>query len=296
MKIQIEILVIIVHLFLSLIITIFILSGRSRLRKEQIVPLYLIPIAGIGVVLTIELMMRLGKQGQRNVDMERLTLDDDILWKTLKSSQEKGDLVPLEEAILIDDVKIRRRSMLETLYTDPFKYLDVINVAKYNDDIETSHYATTTIAKAQKDFQLAIQKHALEVERHPNDSQVLDDYIEILRKYIRSGLLEEHLLRNLRIVYAKALDRKLVMCKDDKNALLEKLRNAVELREYATAFDVSQVLRKNWPEDEQTWIETLRVCVEGNDQVQLIDTIDEMRQQTIPWTTEGFQQVSLWIK
>lgn len=296
MKIQIEILVIIVHLFLSLIITILILSGRSHLRREHILPLYLIPIAGIGVVLTIEWMMRRGKQGQRNVDMERLTLDDDILWKTLKSSQEKGDLVPLEEAILIDDVKVRRRSMLETLYTDPFKYLDVINVAKYNDDIETSHYATTTIAKAQKDFQLAIQKHALEVERHPNDSQVLDDYIEILRKYIYSGLLEEHLLRNLRIVYAKALDRKLVMCTDDKNTLKEKLRNAVELKDYAAAFDVSQVLRKNWPEDEQTWIETLRVCIEGNDQVQLNDTIVEMRQKTILWTAEGMQQVALWIQ
>ena len=296
MKIQPEIFVILLHLCLSLIITFLILTGRLNLHKEHIVPLYLIPIAGILVALTIEFMMRLGKQGQKNVEMERLTLDDDILWKTLKNSQEKGDLVPLEEAILIDDVKIRRRSMLETLYADPFKYLDVINVAKYNDDIETSHYATTTIAKAQKDFQLAIQKHAIEVERHPSDCEVLDDYIELLRKYIHSGLLEERLLRNLRIVYAKALDKKLVMLKEDKNALKEKLRNAVELKDYAGAFEVSHVLRKNWPEDEQTWIETLRVCIEGNDQRQLIDTIEEMRQKPVVWSAEGMQQVSLWIK
>ena len=296
MNIQPEILVIVVHIFLALAYAILILFGRSRLRKEYIIPLCFIPIFGPFAALVIEFMILAGEQGRRNSDLERLALDDDILWTTLRSFHEKGDLVPLEEAVLIDEVKIRRRSMLETLYGDPIKYLDVLNVAKHNEDIETSHYATTTISKAQKDFQLSIQKYALELESHPDDPKVLDAYIETLRKYIQSGLLEESLLRNLRIVYSKVLDRKLVMVKQDKNALIEKLRNAVELEDYAGAFDTSHLLSKYWPEDEQTWIEVLRVCVEGKDYAQLKKTIEEVRHREIVWTEQGGEQLSPWMK
>lgn len=291
-----ELILIFLHIFLVLIYAIFILLGRSHLRKEHIIPLCLIPVVGILTALTVEYMIFSRKQGQRRPDMERLTLDDEILWITLRSFKEKSDLVPLEEAVLINEVKIRRRSMLETLYADPFKYLDVLNVAKYNDDIETSHYATTTISKAQKDFQLAIQKHAAEVEYHPEDMDALDAYLEILRKYINSGLLEEHLLRNLRIVYSKVLNKKLTLVADDKNALIEKLRNAVELKDYATALDTSHLLKQYWPEDEQTWVESLRVCVEGNDRIQLEKTIEEIQHTDIIWTEEGREQVSPWMK
>lgn len=296
MKITPELVLIFIHLFLLLVYAIFIILGKSHLSKEQIVLMCLVPIVGILVALTIEYLIIFKKQGQKSPDMERLTLDDEILWTTLRSFEEKGDLVPLEEAVLIDEVKVRRRSMLETLYADPFKYLDVLNVAKYNEDIETSHYATTTISKAQKDFQLAIQKHATQVEHYPDDQDALDTYLEILQKYIRSGLLEEHLLRNLRIVYSKALDRKLAMIMDDKNALIEKVRNAVELKDYASALDTSLLLKTYWCQDEQTWIEALRVCVDGNDRIQLQKTIKEIQHTDIIWTDQGREQVSPWMK
>jgi hypothetical protein len=295
-KIQPELLVILLHVFLALVYAIFIVLERSHIRKEYIILICFVPVFGLLAALLVEFMLILGKQGIRNPDLEQVGLDDDILWATLKRFHEKGDLVPLEEAVLIDEVKVRRKSILETLYGDPIKYLDVLNVAKYNDDIETSHYATTTISKAQKDFQLSVQKYALEIERHPDDPRILDAYVEILRQYIQSGLLEERLLVNLRHVYSRMLDRKLAVAKDDKNALIEKLRNAVELKDYACAWDTSSLLKKYWSIDEQTWIEALRVCVEGQDWIQLQRTIEEIRGKEIDWTPQGREQVSPWLK
>jgi hypothetical protein len=284
------------HLLFALVFTVFILSGKSHLRKEHIILLYLIPIFGPFAALIIELMIIFGKQGKTPVDLEPLNLGDDILWKTLKSFHEKGDLVPLEEAILIDEAKIRRRFMLDILYSDPYKYLDILNIAKYNDDIETSHYATTTISKAQKDFQISVQKLAAEVENHPENLMALDSYIEILGKYIKSGLLEEHLLKNLRLVYSTILDRKLRKVEGDKKTLIEKLRNNLELKNYTTAFETGDLLKKFFPKDEETWIEVLRVCVEGKDAVQLQETIDEIRSNDIGWTRQGRDQISPWFE
>jgi hypothetical protein len=295
-KLQPEILVVLVHIFLALVYMIFFFFGKSHLRKEQLIPLCFIPIFGLLAALLVDLMI-LGKQdGSRDTDLECQVFDDDILWTTLKRSHEKGDLVPLEEAVLIDEVKVRRKSMLETLYGDPLKYLDVLNVAKHNEDIETSHYATTTISKAQKDFQLSIQKYAVEIENHPDDPKVLDAYLEILRQYIQSGLLEENLLKKLRILYSKLLDRKLITVKNDKDALIEKLRNAIELKDYTGALDTGHLLKRYWPEDEQTWIEVIRVCIEAKDRVEFKKTIDQIQHKEIVWTEEGRMQISPWIK
>lgn len=296
LKIQLELIILFSHLLLALVFTIFILSGKSHLRKEQFILLYLIPIFGIFAAIIIELMIISERQGKMSLDLEPLYLGDDILWKTLKSFHEKGDLVPLEEVILINETKIRRRFMLEILYSDPYKYLDILNIAKFNDDMETSHYATTTISKAQKDFQLSVQKLAVEVENHPENVAVLDSYIEVLGKYIKSGLLEEHLLKNLRLVYSTILDKKLHKVKSDKKTLIEKLRNNIELKDYVTAFKTSDFLKENFPEDEETWIEALRVCVEGNDAGGLQETINEIRHNNIIWTRQGKDQVSPWFE
>ena len=296
LRIQPGLIVIFFHLLFALVYSIFILSGKSHLRKEHIIFLSLLPAFGVFAALTMELMIISGRQGKMSVDLEPLNPGDDILWKTIKSFHEKGDLVPLEEAILINETKIRRRFMLEILYSDPYKYLDVLNIAKFNDDIETSHYATTTVSKAQKDFQLSVQKLAVEVENHPENVAALDGYIKILGKYIKSGLLEEHLLKNLRLVYSTILDKKLHKVKSDKKTLIEKLRNNVELKDYVAAFETSDLLKKNFPEDEETWIEALRVCVEGNDAGGLQETIHEIRRNDIVWTKQGREQVSPWLK
>lgn len=296
MTFQIELIILILHVLLSAGCVYYIYSGKSHIRKEQILPIIFVPIFGPAIALVIELMNATNRQGTRPIELEPMTTADDILWVTLKSFHENSDIVPLEEAILINDVKVRRRFMLETLYTDPLKYLDILNIAKYNDDVETSHYATTTIAKAQKDFQLAIQKLAVEIENNPNDQSLIDEYLETLEKYISSGLLEEHLLRNLRIVYSKVLDRKLEIGKLDRLTIVKKLRNCIELGEYNTAFEHGDFLIANWPENEDSWIESLRICVNSWDGDKLQELVSKMREQKINWTTDGKEKVKIWLE
>jgi len=286
----------VIHITFSILITFYASSRKSHLGLEYIVVLLFVPLFGLLSLAIIEYMNIFDKQGKVAIDLDPINLGDDILWKPLKSFHEKGDLVPLEEAILINESKVRRRFMLETLYSDPYKYLDVLNIAKFNDDSETSHYATTTISKAQKDFQISVQKLAVEFEKHPDNVSIINQYIEILGKYIKSGLLEEHLLKNLRLVYSKALDKRLQLIPDDRTALVEKVRNFVDLQEYDSAFETSELLRRKFPLEEETWIESLRVCVEGSDSARLMETVNEILRTDIVWTKEGKERVSPWVK
>ena len=292
---RIEFIIIILHILLILSYSIFVYFGKAHFRKEQMLPMFILPIFGSFMAIVTEIMLISKQQGSKPIELENLTLGDEILWVTLKSFDENKDIVPLEEAILINDVHVRRKFMLETLYSDPLKFLDVLSVAKYNDDVETSHYATTTISKVQKDFQLSIQKLAVEIERNPEDQNVLDLYIETLEEYISSGLLEEHLLRNLRLVLSRALERRLDLGGVKKTMFIKKLENCIKLGEIDTAFEVAEYLIGEWDEDERVWISYLHACVDARDGERLKEVLSKMLVSKINWTRDGKESIKFWM-
>jgi hypothetical protein len=197
---SIEIAVLVAHFIVSTLFLIFIFSGKSYIRKEFISLIVLIPFFGVLGALVIEILNRKEKQGKKPIGLASLTSGEDILWKSLKKFQEKGDIVPLEEAMTINNVKIRRRMMLDVIHDDPMKFLDAVMLARHNKDIETSHYATTTVSHLQRTYQIQIQNLAVEVENNPDDVKLLDSYISKLEDYMESGLLEQYLLKNQRIM------------------------------------------------------------------------------------------------
>lgn len=286
----------VIHIIAAIVYAIYILTGRSYLRREQILFVIFLPIFGPLAGILVEYLNRSGKQGDTKLDIPILTLGDDIYWEAIKREQEDRNIVPLEEAILINDEKTRRKLILETLYDNPMKYLDVLMVARYNDDVETAHYATTTISRVQRQYQLEIQKTAVDVENNPDDLELLDDYIDLIGEYIESGLLEDYLLKRQRVLYAKALDQKLARTEDDKDTLIKKMRNHIELGEYASAYEVSNILKINWPRDERVWIEALRVCVESRNKERFDETLAIIRTANIDWTEAGRAEVSLWLE
>ena len=124
----------------------------------------------------------------------------------------------------------------------------------------------------------------------------MGEYIDTLEKYIDSGLLEVHLLKNLRIVYSKALDQKLEQSKNDKNIIIKKLRNCVELAEFNSAFEIGDYLILNWPTDERSWIESIRGCINSRDGNKLQEIVLNMRNQKINWTRDGKEQARVWLE
>jgi hypothetical protein len=283
-----------IHIFCSLIYVVLILLGRSHLRKEHIIPIILVPVFGLLMGLVIDLSYLFGNPGHRTVEFESVRLENDIYWKSLKQSQENSNVIPLEEAILINDNKTRRKVMLETLEQDPIKYMDILMVARENEDVETVHYATTQISKEQRYFQLELQKFAVAVESDPDNIEILDAYIDLFDQYFESGLLEEVLLMRQRILYSQLLDKKLTLVENDRNTLIKKLRNFIALGNYSAASEISDLLKQLWPLNEETWIESLRVCVEAKDPQKLRSIIYDMQQTAIDWTRQGKEQVRYW--
>ena len=256
----------------------------------------MIPIFGPLSGMMVEWVNRSGKEGKNIDQIITLAEEEDIIWSTVKNNKESADIIPLEEALIIDETDVRRDMMLKALYDDPLKYIDVLMVAAHNSDVETAHYATTTIAHQQRKFHLGIQKISVLYENDPENETLLDEYIEQIEEYIDSGLLEEYLLDNQRIIYSKVLEKKISINCKDKKAVIKSLRNSIALKQYGKALESSETLKQNWPDDEDAWIETLRVCIEGKDREKLLETIREIQNTPIQWTKSGKEMIQLWIE
>jgi hypothetical protein len=292
----IVILLLIIHCVAAFFI-LFWLSGKLQGHKEYIIPVLLVPIFGPLLAATIELLFLLEDPGRKPVELESLRSGHNLIWAASVKKHEEKEAIPLEEAILINDIKTRRKVVLKTFSEDSFKYLDVLMVARHNEDVDTTHYATIQISKIQRQFQLDLQKYARAYEQDPKNLVLLDEYIDLLGRYLDSALPEENMLRHQRSVYAKLLEQKLSIVPNDQDALIRKLRNCNVLKEnYPAAQEVMGLLQKHWPTDEQTWIESLRACVEWKDSERRQQTIDVIQHTRVAWTKQGREQVRPWVQ
>ena len=285
-----------IHLVCVFIYAVVILTGISNHKKTFFPLILFIPGFGLLTALVIDIYYFFTGHNQKPVEIATFSLDENIYWKPIRNRQEENNLVPLEEAILINDTMIRRKLMLESLYDNPSKYIDILMIARKNDDIETVHYASTTISKIQRDFQLEIQRLAVAIEKEPDNLEILDEYIEVVQNYINSNILEDYLLKHQRILFDNILSKRLEFGKNNKEVLFKKIENNLALKNFPAALHDSRTLQKTYPDDEQVWIQALQVCVESKDQQKLQETIDEIKNLNIVWTNTGRKVISTWLE
>jgi hypothetical protein len=279
-------------------VVLFVILRFHRLgwRKEYLIPILCVPVFGPVMAFTIDLLHVLNHPGTRPVELEALKLEENVYWNAIEEPQDDPSVIPLEEAILINDKLTRRQVVLDTFRHDAAGYLDVLLLARGDEDTDTTHYATIRITKIHRRFQLALQECAVQHEADPLDTMVLEKYLRLLEEYIASPLPDELMLRRQKAVYAGLLDEKLALTPNDHSTVLRKLRYCIANKEdIAGARALADQLQQNWPEDEQTWIESLRLCVERHDRGSLELTLSRMRAAPVSWTRQGREAVAPWL-
>ncbi len=202
-----------------------------------------------------------------------------------------GAVVPLEEAILINDVQTRRKVMIDILRRKPDQYLDLLKVARLNEDVEVTHYATTTIIEIQRGFELDIQHKSSLVKSNPSDIVMLHDYTDTLNRYINSGLLEGHILVKQRTLMTQLLQKRIEMDPYDKETYHRIIENDCALHRYAGAEQAFQTLIENWPEDENAWLAGIRIYMESNNQQQKVNILGKIKMMPIKWSSKGKERL-----
>lgn len=179
------------HLLICVLTWIGIRTHFLKGKRYLMVPVIFIPFFGVLCIGLLQLQFFLKKENSRPIGLEKLRINEEI-YKNNVQVREKNDrdIVPLEEALLINEPELRRQLIMNILNDDPSRYMELLEKARLNEDVEVVHYAITAMVELSKDYDSRLQTMERTYAAAPDDPLVLDEYCDFMENYLRQGLLE----------------------------------------------------------------------------------------------------------
>lgn len=242
-------------LFLHLLVCVgffFLLRFRILEADVMLLPICVfVPVFGPLLTLLVSFVNASGLTGSKNRNLEAMRKDLVSEKSTPDIDQESGEALPLEDALILNDAGVRRNAMLEILLNGASDMSYVLHRAKENADVEVVHYATTALSELLKDYDLRLQKLSQAHEEHPEDTEVLADYIDTLDEYLRNALAEGENLRIQRTRYVTLLKERI-----ETDMRIEDVQSLIGSLMYSKDYDQAEQwlvqMETRWPEREET--------------------------------------------
>ncbi|WP_261303230.1 hypothetical protein [Paenibacillus andongensis] len=234
----------------------------------------------------------------------RKSLFDDILIEndhlpdvvSRLETEKEMNVVPLEEALLVNDISTRRRVMIDLLKQDSLDYLEVLQMAVSNDDTETSHYAVSAIMEMKRKITLNLQELAVKFEENKEDTHVLRSYSDILKSYMRSGFLDERTRIKYSYTYTNVLKLLIEQSPDSAEVYVDKIRTDLDLEEYAEAEQTALLYLKQYPLHEDAYLSLMKVYYTMRSIEQLKSTLIQLRKSPIRLSNQALTIVRFWLE
>lgn len=257
----------------------------------------LVPVWGILALFFLEIRNRGKRETLEDVGIEKLKINDEIYRSILMDEDPIEDrVVPLEEALLINDPATRRELMMEVMYSNPDDYVEQLKEARTNDDTEVVHYAVTALAELQKEYDFRFQELDWEMEKNPDDDEVTDKYIKLLNQYLDSGIAEENDMDIKLRTYSGILERKLKNTPESFALWKEKIKTDLKIREYETALEDIQYIVENWEKEEAGYLLLIQYYSALKDRQGIDRTLEQVSRRRIHLTPRGRREISFWKK
>lgn len=281
-----------IHMLVCLVLSTLVKLGMLPVRGHMLPAMVLVPLWG---PLLLVLCARGEAFGDALEDgtLESLRLNDEIR-RGMQVQVREGDagVVPLEEALIVNDPSDRRRLMLSMLTEDPDAYLAQLQAAKLNDDVEVAHYAATAVAQISKESDLKLQQLERAFKTDPS-TENLDAYCDYLGEYLASGLAEGRVAKIQRQQYARLLARR---CEREDGAAL-RIRYATALADAGELDEAEAVITQlvaEVPDDQEAWMLCLRLAVMRRDGEAVQQVIDAIDNQHVYLSAENREQLAFW--
>ena len=267
--------------------------GLLPVRGHMLAVMVLVPLWGPLLVLLLIARSAVFGADLKDATLESLRINDELRRSVLVHDREAdAGVIPLEEALIVNDPADRRRLMLSMLTEEPDAYLAQLQAAKLNDDVEVAHYAATAVAQISKESDLKLQQLERAFKTDPS-SHNLDAYCDFLGAYLDSGLAEGRVAQIQRQQYARLLARR---C-EREDGLALRIRYATALADAGVidkAEDVASQLVIDAPDEQDVWTLCLRLAVIRRDGQAVQRVIDAIDKQHVYLSAANREELAFW--
>lgn len=250
-----------VHLLFSVIIYILARLNLLKIKTHVIPVVFLLPLWGPLFAVILHIMEAADLIGTVEAGVEKLQVNEDAHRTLLvEDLNNERNVVPLQEALILNDPKLRRGMLLDVLYENSEDYHDLLHEAIDNEDGEVVHYATTAMAEISKAYEYSLQQYEKAYANDPENEKILREYCSFLGRYLDMNLMQGQMERMQRRQYAQLLEKSLAMNPSLHHAHLLAVTQ-IRLKDYAAANDTIDMMETRWPMEESTLLAHLELAV-----------------------------------
>jgi hypothetical protein len=228
-----------------------------------------------------------------NDQIKDLKIDFKEAKKTVNREKELN-ILPIKEALIINDHSTRRKVLIDILKIDAYKYIDSLKVAVLNDDTETSHYAVTAISEEKRKLVNILQKLAVDYEHNRDNEEFITTYADIINSYKNSGFLDDRTRLFYENLYNQLL-QSLISKFDPSEKIFEaKITSDLILQTYDLAEMNAKLFIERYPACETAYLKLLEVFYTTKSFTSLNQTLSKLKKAPITLSNEALKIVRYW--
>ena len=165
--------------------------SRNKKMLAMFPAVLCLPLIGLILLFLIYLLSQLSGK-QKKYETEGVFKETPQMEYIAEFDQEKErNVVPVEEALLLNEKEIQRSLVMEVAKRDPEGYLSKLKRALLSDDTETAHYAASSITELKRGYDKRLSDAERAYKRNPASGPSRREYIDVLNDIVRADLTIE---------------------------------------------------------------------------------------------------------
>ena len=284
-----------IHLIICILIWSGIRTGFLKAKMYMLSLAVFVPVWGPVCVLLIHFQLFSGTDQVKTVGVEKLRVNEEIYKNMFPAMEENDrDVVPLEEALLLNDSSRRRELIMNVLNDNPGEYVELLKQARMNEDVEVVHYAITAMVELFKEYDYRLQKIEKKYTNDPDDPVILEEYCDFLKEYLSQGFMEKQMEQIYRNQYTQLLLKQLEQ-KVNLHTCVCLMENLMVQRDFFLAEKVLKIMDQNWHRGEEYWIWKIRYLAERKMGKELKQNLQALKEEHIYLSSRGKEALGFWL-
>ena len=235
---------------------------------------------------------------RRKVDLEDVVFSKERVRTQLKADEDRErNLVPIEEAIVINDNKSLREVMLNTVKGDIKDFLSAISMALDTEDSESAHYAASILSFELDEFRLEVERLYEEIkEEEPGETgaerKLLDYMNVILKQKVFTDLEQKRYVRMMADVAETFFEKNpLEITQEQYENVCLRL---MEIREYEKSEKWCLRLSEQYPDQLSSYTCKLKLYFVINNREAFFQTLDGLKASDVVIDNETLELVRIF--
>ena len=288
-----------VFLDLALCLHSFILLKTKRMQLPLFYIVFPISLPFLGYIL----LWGLNRSIQKDESELSLVQGDFEEWFDVDDTQKMSrvesaydhveEIIPLEEALVLQDKEVSRWMLMEIVSRAPAKFIDLLFLARQDEDTEVVHYATTLIAEISRQYDIRLQTLDKKHQENPSDYRILAEYCAVLAAYLQKNLVTKRMEEVLRKDYSYLLEKKLQQ-KEQLSDYVKLIENELLLKRYESVEKYLNTISQKWPHQEEIYMLYLRYYFETRQGEKLEELVEAIKNGSIYISKANRERLAFW--